>query len=339
MKHRYLAYGLLIASDSVVPGLKEAPDDRPPDLSLFCTPQPNDPPDWVHAARSLQRCLYYTLPPESNPDSAVMCAYDLGGGQFLELIYSDGCQFVIDGPGTRVWGTYSTNLDIEYLATYLAGPISGLVLRRKGIVPLHASCVELDGFAIAICGTRGAGKSTTAAALGLRGQPVLCEDISRFCERGDGFQIFPGYPRICLWPESVQNLMGSRDALPLITQNWDKRYLPLDGTLAQFADGPKELAAIYVLGNRIESGNAPRIDALKPADALLALVQNSYMNWMLDRRQRAAEFDVLSVLANRVAFREVTPHSDPTRLNTMCDLILTDASALITERRSTMSRS
>ena len=106
--------------------------------------------------------------------------------------------------------------------------------------------------AIALCGVSQAGKSTTAAALALRGISVLTEDVTPIKDFGETFIVEPGYPRICLWPDSVKELLGSPDALPLLTPNWDKRYLPLDGVRATFQSEPKPLGAIYLPGPTYE---------------------------------------------------------------------------------------
>jgi len=64
-------------------------------------------------------------------------------------------------------------------------------------------------------------------------------------------------------------------------------------------------------------------------EALLGLVQNTYMNWLLDRRQRAAEFDALSRLVTQVPIRRIVPHGvDPGRIGALCELIVADAETL-----------
>jgi len=60
-------------------------------------------------------------------------------------------------------------------------------------------------------------------------------------------------------------------------------------------------------------------------DALVELVQNTYMNWLLDRSQRAAELDALTTLVRRVPVRRIVPHADPERLGALCELIVADA--------------
>src|SRR5690348_16585408 len=102
----------------------------------------------------------------------------------------------------------------------------GFVLRLRGALCLHASSVAVGDSAVALVGLPGAGKSTTAAAFACAGFSVLSDDVVALADEGPQFYVHPGYPRVNLWPDSVQELFGSEDALPRITPTWDKRYLP-----------------------------------------------------------------------------------------------------------------
>ena len=123
--------------------------------------------------------------------------------------------------------------------------------------------------------------------------------------------------------------MGRPDALPLLAPNWEKCYLPLDGGRATLARQNQPLAAIYVLSPREAAPDAPRIEEVSGREVLLDLVQNTYMNWILDRAQRAAEFEVLAHLISQIPVRRVVPHRDPARIGALCDLILADAKRLL----------
>lgn len=292
-------------------------------------------PAWVRQALSLPSVCYHQQPAEPETSDPAFRVNVLGEMDFFELAYGDGTRFVVDGAGTKVWGTWKPPLVLEDLVTYLLGPVMGFVLRRRGVTPLHASAVSVGGHAIVLSGAAQAGKSTTAAALALRGVRVLCEDVAPLKEDKDGFSVEPGYPRVCVWPDAVEKLLGQGDALPRLTPNWEKCFLALDGVQGNFEAERRPLGVVYLFAERSEQSDAPRVDKLSPREALLGLVQNTYMNWLLDRKQRAEEFDMLSRLVARVPVRRIVPHQDPARLGALCDVLLEDAGRLTAERGST----
>jgi hypothetical protein len=326
--YHYRAYGVTCLSDTPIDGFfpEYASPSFSPDLLVELNP---DPPEWVRAARDLPAYPLYHKPPALDPSDSSYKFSRLGSDQFFELTYSDGTEFVIDASGERLWGRCQPPHSIDYLATYLRGPVMGFILRRRGVIALHASAISLFGQAIVLCGETQSGKSTTAAALALRGAPVLCDDVTPLRLVGGGFCTEPGYAHVGLWPDAVQKLLGASDALPRWTPTWEKCFLPLDGKLAEFAHHSQSLAAIYLLGPRTNQVHAPRIERVERREGLLHLVQNTYMNWLLDRTQRAAEFDLLSKLVMHVPVRRVVPHCDAAHIPAICDLIARDVKELL----------
>jgi len=282
-------------------------------------------PEWVHSVRSLPgKILARKLePPGLAEPSFFLTQY--GQEQGFELAYSDGVRFVIDGAAARLWSTYQAPLTAEDMQVYLLGPVMGFLLRRRNVTCLHSSAIEFHGRAVCLCGDAGQGKSTTAAALALRGHPVVAEDIVALQESAGRFHSIPGYPRVCLWPESVQMLLGSESALPLLTPTWGKRFLPLDRQPATFASEKIPVGIIYVFADRVADNRAPRIEELSSREALLELVRNTYMNWVIDKEQRAAEFETLSRLVEQTSVRRIVPHARPEKIGELCTVILADA--------------
>jgi len=286
-------------------------------------------PEWARKLLALPpRILSKRSEPPGSADPSFILTQH-GEAEGFELSYSDGARFVVDGLTAHLWGTYRPPLTAEDLAMYLLGPVLGFVLRRRNITCLHASGVEIHGHAVCFCGDAGYGKSTTAAALALRGLPVLAEDIVALEESGGEFSAVPGYPRVCLWPESVGMLLGRIDALPQLTPMWEKRYLELDGQRAKFAPEKLPLGILYLFAPRSGEQGLPRIEKLSRREAVLELVQNTYMNWVLDREQRAKEFDILCRVVQRVPVRRIVPHSKPEKIAELCELILQDAVAIL----------
>ena len=326
MSYSYLAYGLELECSSRIEALQCVPSHSPKiDLRFEDGPEPA----WAQALVSLPRTvLRRRLEPAGAAEPSVVLT-QLGEEQGFELAYSDGVRFVSDAAATRLWGECQPPMAKEEFAVYFLGPVMGFVLRRRHITCLHSSAIEFQGHAISLCGEAGFGKSTTAAAFALRGLPVIAEDIVPLQEDAGTFLAVPGYPRVCLWPESVQMLLGREDALPLITAGWEKRYLALDGQPAKFASRKLPLALVYIFAPRAGDTSAPRVEKLSPREAVLDLVRNTYMNWVIGSEQRAAEFDTLCRLVENVEIRRVVPHAQPEKIDELCDLILRDAEAFL----------
>lgn len=315
----FRAYGLNLSADAPVPGLREEPSHSgPPDVVMNFGAEP----PWVRQAMRLSPrvdCL------EAQVEDSLFKLTSLGEGAFFQLAYSDGTRFIVDGPATRLWETWQPTLTPEDAASYLVGPVMGFVLRRRGVLALHASSVTVSDKAVVLCGPSESGKSTTAAALTLRGVPVLAEDVTPIKEDKGWLYVEPGYPRVCLWPDVVETLFGVPGALPQITPTWQKCFLPLDGRRAKFESKKRPLGVIYLLAPRVDEVDAPRIEDLGMREALLGLVRNTYMNWLINRKQKAEELDALAKLVARVPVRRIVPHADPQRLGALCELVMKDA--------------
>lgn len=331
MSYYYRAYGVGIVSTSRIPGLEPLEPTQLRTTFFTLRFETGPEPEWAKQARSLNARVLSHLPEDKKTADPAFVLTEHGNGKCFDLAYSDGARFVVDETAERVWGTTRPPLAHEDLALYFLGPVMGFLLRHRRITCLHASAVELHDRAVLFCGDAGFGKSTTAAALALRRAPVLSEDIVPLRLTEGRYWATPGYPRVCLWPDAVVKLLGDEQALPLLSPTWEKRYLPLDGMRAEFASEEQPLGLIYLFGERSDGASAPRIEALRPREALLELVQNTYMNWLLDRSRRAEEFDELSKLVQQVAVRRVVAHSSGEKLGTLCERIFEDAEKTLTK--------
>jgi hypothetical protein len=269
--------------------------------------------------------FFYAGPNCDDAGQPVLRVASFAGGAYFGFFYNDGAHFAMDREGRELWADWPEGYALEDAATYLVGPVMGFVLRLRGITPLHASAIAVEGQAIAIVGLPGAGKSTTAAAFASLGYPVLSDDVVPLADHVDRFLVAPGYPRVNLWPDSVRALLGSQDALPRITPTWGKHYLPLDEDGHRFHSGQLPLGAIYLLGDRDRDRTAPVIEQVAAGDALLSLVANTYVNYLLDREMRHREFDLLSRLVARIPVRSLGPSADPSGVLAMCQAVAADA--------------
>jgi len=191
----------------------------------------------------------------------------------------------------------------------------------RGVTCVHASAVSIGGYAIALAGEAGAGKSTTAAALARHGHSVITDDIVALFERDGIFFVAPAYPYLCLWPNSVDMLYGNPDALPSFSPTWNKRQLMLEQNHLSFEDKSLRLGAIFLLGERSGDASAPFARPVPLQDALISLVANSYATNLLDKNMRASEFEILGQIIHQVPIWRLTPHQSASKLEDLCEVI------------------
>jgi hypothetical protein len=243
------------------------------------------------------------------------------GEGWLRLRYADATEFTLDAGATRIGVTWRAPLTLEDACTYLFGPVLGLALRLRGAACVHASAVAVEGGALLVCGPTGAGKSTTAAAFASRGRKILSDDVAALDGGGGRVTVRAAYPHLRLWPDSVRALYGGGAELPPLTPNWDKRYLDLAEGDAAFHAGSLPLAAIALLEAREDGAGAPRLEPLRPADAVLALVAHTYLGWLPDLAAQARDLALYARVAREVPVFRAVAHADPARLGGLCDLL------------------
>jgi len=302
------AYGLrLLLNDATdIP----PSDDDQIEAGAFLRVNLDATPDWAGAEGPSLRFQHPQLDRNGVP---LLHWHEFGRGRHA-IRYADQCHFFLETGARTLWARWPDALTGEDAATYLLGPVLGFCLRLFGNVCLHASVVMLGNRCVAFAGPAGSGKSTLAAALAMLGEPVLTEDVACLDEISGEFSVRPGYPLIRLWESSEKLLPQGGTTLPLLTPNWDKRYLPLDNDPGRFHDNPEPLAAIYLLRKREPMEPPARISALTGQEALSHLIANTHANYLLDREMQTREFDLLGRLARTVPVRALTLNADGSRL-------------------------
>ena len=259
--------------------------------------------------------------------------------------YGDGTAIDVDlrSHPARVRAVIAPGQTLEDLTAYLYGPVLGYLLRALGRLALHASCVRVGDGAVLLAGAPGAGKSTTAAALAMRGMTVVSDDLTAL-DTGHNEEVqiprveesapssraaegavlaWPAFDHLRLWPEGERIVLGDAARLERITPSWDKRRFPLEG--AAFADEPVPVRAILVLQPRHDGGTVVR--PLAPSRAVVTLATLTYANYLLDGAMRAQELVQLGALVRAVPVAALTPPAGRVHLDALCDAIVSAAEA------------
>lgn len=132
---------------------------------------------------------------------------------------SPGAEHVIVRPAEGV--------DPLDLRGYFYGSVLAMMSYMRGLFPLHASAVALGDSAVAFSGPIGAGKSTLAAALALRGHALLSDDVA-VIDLADPLRpmLRPAFPRLKLTGEAVAGLGMERSPVWSLEEERAKGHYP-----------------------------------------------------------------------------------------------------------------
>lgn len=312
----YLVCGLRVRSDRRIPDLVPA-DSGPVDVTVRFL---------EHRKPELfddRQILRYASDALAESGKSTVRLWQISSpGLLYQLTYADGTEFVIDETGSKVLVTWAAGSTFEDTLTYFLGPVLGFILRLRGVTCLHSSAVAVDGVAIALTGSGGVGKSTLAAQFSSMGYPVLSDDIVTLEESGTTYLIQPSTGRLRLWPSSVEHFYGDPDALPRLTPSWEKQYLDLRTGGRHFQSSPLPLGAVYVLNQGQES--ADEISEINPSAAMMHLLGNIYVNYLLEEDLRKRDFVRIAKLVNVVPVRTVNLRHNFDMLEQTCRAIMRD---------------
>jgi hypothetical protein len=132
-------------------------------------------------------------------------------------------------------------IDAASVRVFLLGSVLGAVMFQRGFLVLHGNAIDVGGRAMVCLGPSGAGKSTLAAAMALRGYPVLADDVVPV---DADCAAVPGFPRIKLWLDTAERLDIATGGLDRIRPGLEKFNLPLRSA---FRDMPLPIRWIYLL--------------------------------------------------------------------------------------------
>jgi HPr Serine kinase C-terminal domain len=165
--------------------------------------------------------------------------------------------------------------DEATLAAWVQGAAISLILHQRGYFVLHASCVAINGQAVAFMGEVGWGKSTTATAFHKKGHRLITDDVVAVDLASGSPRVIPAFPLVKLLPETAQHFGQDRTQSLQIAGEAEKR---LHVFKEPFDQSPVPLAALYVLGE----GDHVYIDPLAPQAAMLHLIQHAFVARVTD---------------------------------------------------------
>ncbi|KAB8320251.1 hypothetical protein SD81_001080 [Tolypothrix campylonemoides VB511288] len=211
------------------------------------------------------------------------------------------------------------------LRTILLGPILSILLRQRGLLVLHASCVDINNKAVAFMGGSGWGKSTLAAAFHTKGYDILTDDVMPIEFVSDSPIVIPAYPQFKLFPEAVTSLGQDTEGLSPVFQNSPKLSYKFE---RGFQQTPLPLKRIYVL----DKGNAHNITNLQPQEAFVELVRHTRaISLVTNPEFVTSHMGLCSELIKNVSFYRFTRKPSLTDLPELVKLIEDDLAQIKTK--------
>lgn len=291
----YLVFGLHVASELELPELFEAGGRGEPDVVIrrgeIAEPVQNV---GIHLVND---GLLFVAP---------------GVGRYL---VRGGREIVVEA----VAGTAPRNVRL-----YLLGSAFGGLLHQRGLLPLHANAVEVDGEALAFLGPSGAGKSTLAMGFHDLGLRVIADDICVVRLAEDcSVQVSPGLPRFRLWQEALEatgRSAGHYERSYAGDEQFNKFDVPIDVEGTARKDRP--LRALYIL----EQGDRLAIERLHGIGAVEPVFANTYRGEFVTAANGASNHwsTVMQLVRQVPVFRLVRPLGFD-RLDSDCRQILDHA--------------
>lgn len=150
--------------------------------------------------------------------------------------------------------------------------IAPRIIAAAGHLVLHGSATVIGDWLAVFLGNTGAGKSTLAASLHASGHRLLGDDAVVITESSGQLMGEPVYQSLRLFHQSIDQVFGGKVGTSAMAFYSDKVHVALDDVDPAMANCVR-LGAIYVLGDR-ETGVS--LDRIAPADACMALVENSF---------------------------------------------------------------
>jgi hypothetical protein len=185
----------------------------------------------------------------------------------LVLVIPEVGRYQIEG-GNRITVESEPGVPERNVRLFLLGSAFGALLHQRGLLPLHANAIEIDGRAVAFMGPSGAGKSTLAAWFHDRGFRVISDDVCVIGYDSAGVpHVAPGLPRLRLWAEALK--LTGRDAngfaRSYVSDKLEKFDVPIQAASVALLN--LSLAAIYVL-DRGDAFGVAQIHGLEAAEAV-----------------------------------------------------------------------
>lgn len=262
--YKYEAYGLKIHSEIPLPELIQLKSENP-DLTICLGDVDLNLDDLIHEGES------YKVTP-----NAIYRYWDFVG-KFKITKNS-----IIIEPNPK--------LEKMVFRNFLLGTVFATFLRLRGLFVLHASSVNINGYAVAFAGFKGLGKSTTALNFYKKGYPIISDDyIAIELDHSDIPVVSSGFPKLRI-SNNTREAMGFKKLNIKHNSIIDKTYMDAPNL---FLVNKFPLIKIYIL----QRNNQFNIVPLNNQEKFIELVRNTFGIEMFSKSELPNNFFQCAKLA------------------------------------------
>lgn len=207
----------------------------------------------------------------------------------------------------------------DHVRLYILGTCMGIILMQRKILPLHGSCIAIDGKAYAFVGDSGVGKSTLASVFIKRGFKLLTDDVIAVNLSAEHIPVVtPSYPHQKLWQESLDKVgMNSNQFNPIYGRE-TKFTVPVT---TSFHNKILPLAGIFTLS--IGEQEEINISSVRNLERLPILFYNTYRQFIIPRLNLTNwHFNFSTKIVNKLSFYHISRPSTRFTSEELADDIL-----------------
>lgn len=214
-------------------------------------------------------------------------------------------EFLVSSEGRLITCCPARESHHESFQVYLLGQALSFALVKCGFEPLHATCIVVEGQAVAFLGDSGFGKSSLAAYFISAGDRLLTDDLLLLQERPEGFIAYPGPPRIKLFPDMARKYLGGVDGGVPMNSRGSKLILPLNRD--RVCESPITLSAIYGLSPPQDMPDTQAVEfrSITSRQAFLELSCNTFNYVILDGDRASRQIKETARIVNTVPVKRL----------------------------------
>jgi hypothetical protein len=319
----YRVYGLTFKSDCELPGLEPRRKTSDVDYSLRFHGSTNQ----FETLRREFGSPWYVSPWHVKCGRKVVEVYNAENCRKFLFRFYDGVEFIIDRRREDIWVDGLRRASLQAAMHHLLFSLSSFLLSLRKSVCLHGAAIGWGDNAIAVLGKSNSGKSLLSASMAVRGMEILSDDLVALDVIDGMVKAHPGYPWICLRPESLHWLGADTFGRRRFRSKWhylDEAFVSWD-LLPRRGHArlkPRKLEAIYLLTPLEDSNCKPAIESVPQPLALMALMEAAERTHIPYREVRRQEFSLLGSVVATIPTHELSYHLSPGSLATLSKILL-----------------